>query len=215
MRALLKQLAWKVLDPVVWTVYRRAEFLGQAQAKAHSWPGAHVASTACIDKKAKIANLSGRGETITIGSRSVVLGELMTLWGGGAIEIGEDSYVGELSRIWSQTRVTVGSRVLISHLVDIHDTDSHPLPPQARHRDSRAIIAGQPIIPSEASTAAVTIKDDVWICFKATILKGVTIGRGAIVAASAVVTKDVPPMVVVAGNPARAIADVPRIGRTD
>lgn len=51
----------------------------------------------------------------------------------------------------------------------------------------------------------VTIGDDVWIGIRAIILPGVTIGKGAIVAAGAVVTKDVPPYAIVGGNPARII----------
>ena len=46
---------------------------------------------------------------------------------------------------------------------------------------------------------------DVWIGFRATLLAGVTIGSGAVVAADAVVTRDVPPYAVVAGNPARVV----------
>lgn len=53
--------------------------------------------------------------------------------------------------------------------------------------------------------ALITVKDDVWIGAGAIILPGVTIGEGAIVGAGAVVTKDVPPFAVVAGNPARII----------
>ncbi|MBE0623846.1 MAG: acyltransferase [Burkholderiales bacterium] len=52
----------------------------------------------------------------------------------------------------------------------------------------------------------VVIEDDVWVCARATILDGVTIGRGAIVAAGAVVSKSVPPYALVAGVPARVIA---------
>lgn len=51
----------------------------------------------------------------------------------------------------------------------------------------------------------VVIENDVWICFGATVLSGVTIGNGAVVAANSVVTKDVPPYAVVAGNPAQFI----------
>ncbi len=51
----------------------------------------------------------------------------------------------------------------------------------------------------------VNIGDDVWIGGGATILPGVTVGKGAVVAAAAVVTKDVPPFALVAGNPARVI----------
>ena len=51
----------------------------------------------------------------------------------------------------------------------------------------------------------VIIEDDVWIGFNATILKGVRIGRGAIVGANTVITKDVPPYTIMVGNPARAV----------
>jgi maltose O-acetyltransferase len=54
-------------------------------------------------------------------------------------------------------------------------------------------------------SSPVTIEDYVWIGSRAIILPGVTIGRGAVVAAGAVVTKDVPPLTVVAGNPARFV----------
>lgn len=54
-------------------------------------------------------------------------------------------------------------------------------------------------------TKQVIIEDYVWIASRATILPGVTVGRGAVVACGAVVTKDVPPLAVVAGIPARII----------
>ena len=53
--------------------------------------------------------------------------------------------------------------------------------------------------------AKVTIKENAWICIGAIICPGVTIGKNAIVAAGAVVTKDVPDNVVVGGNPAKII----------
>ena len=57
----------------------------------------------------------------------------------------------------------------------------------------------------QAISAPVTINDYVWIASRATILPGVTIGRGAVVAAGAVVTKDVPPLAIVGGVPAKVI----------
>ena len=53
--------------------------------------------------------------------------------------------------------------------------------------------------------AGVNIGNDVWVGFRATILPGVSIGHGAVVGAGAVVTRDVPPYAIVAGNPARII----------
>lgn len=57
------------------------------------------------------------------------------------------------------------------------------------------------------TSAPVTICDNVWIASRATILPGVTIGEGAVVAAGAVVTKDVPPYAIVGGVPARKIGE--------
>jgi acetyltransferase-like isoleucine patch superfamily enzyme len=68
------------------------------------------------------------------------------------------------------------------------------------------ILSGQGYrTPTQVISAPVVIEDDAWIGFKAIILKGVSVGRGAIVASGAVVTKDVEPWTVVAGNPAQVI----------
>jgi acetyltransferase-like isoleucine patch superfamily enzyme len=58
--------------------------------------------------------------------------------------------------------------------------------------------------------APVVLEEDVWVGANAMILKGVTVGRASIVGAGAVVTKDVPPNSIVAGNPARIIGEVPK-----
>jgi acetyltransferase-like isoleucine patch superfamily enzyme len=55
----------------------------------------------------------------------------------------------------------------------------------------------------------VIIGNSVWIGVNSTILKGVTIGEGSVVGAGSVVTKDVPPWTIVAGNPARVIREIP------
>lgn len=68
---------------------------------------------------------------------------------------------------------------------------------------------GDPWKWHHAEAAPIVIEDDVWIGEYAAIMKGVTIGKGAIVAAHAVVTKDVPAYTVVAGNPAKVVKDLP------
>ena len=73
--------------------------------------------------------------------------------------------------------------------------------------------AGHPIAPSVRNTglefaAPITVEDDVWIGGSVTILPGVTIGRGTIVAAGSVVTKDLPAGVVAAGNPCRVLRPI-------
>ena len=62
---------------------------------------------------------------------------------------------------------------------------------------------------THSDSKPITIEDNVWIGENAVILKGVQIGRGSIIACNAVVTKDVPPYTIAAGNPARIVKDIP------
>jgi len=155
---------------------------------------------------ARTQNILGQPEAIVVGAHTHVRGELLTFWNSGKIQIGEWCYIGEGTRIWSQASVSIGNYVLIAHLVDIHDTNSHPIDWQERRLDSEAILSGNDYrTPTQTLAAPVVIEDDVWIGFKASIMKGVTVGRGAIVSAGSVVTKAVEPWTVVGGNPARVI----------
>jgi acetyltransferase-like isoleucine patch superfamily enzyme len=155
---------------------------------------------------AVIDNLLGDPRAILIGAHTHVRGQLLTFWNEGSIRIGEWGYIGEGTRIWSQASITIGDHVLIAHAVDIHDTNSHPIDWKERRLDGQSILSGRGYrTPTQTISAPVIIEDDVWIGFKAIILKGVHIGRGAIVAAGAVVTKDVMAWTVVAGNPAIVI----------
>ena len=62
---------------------------------------------------------------------------------------------------------------------------------------------------THSDSKPITIEDNVWIGENAVILKGIRIGRGSIIACNAVVTKDVPPYTIAAGNPARIVKDIP------
>lgn len=157
----------------------------------------------------RIFNNSGSRDSIRIGAHSEVQGELLIEGRHGKISIGEWSYIGVESRVWSQTSVSIGNYVLISHYVDIHDTNAHPLDWRARRLDIEAVLSDAPDKrPGEVTSSAIVIEDDVWIGFRSAILKGVHIGRGAIVAAGSIVTKDVPSWSMVAGNPARIIREL-------
>lgn len=156
--------------------------------------------------EAVVRNLHGDPQRIRIGAGSLIRGELLVFAHAGEVAVGRDCYVGDGTRIWSSARVTIGNRVLISHGVEIHDTNSHPIDAGERHAHFRRIVeSGHPREGVRITARPVVIEEDAWIGFGATILKGVTIGRGAIVAAGAVVVTDVPPFSVVAGNPARVI----------
>ncbi len=170
---------------------------------------AEVDATAVVMPEAAINNLQPRSQVV-VGPRTVIRGELQTFGHGGHITIGSDCYVGAGSRLWSAVDIAVGDRVLIAHNCDIQDWNTHPLVAAERHAHFRAIMAvGHPRELRSAPGGAVVLEDDCWLGAGAAVLKGVRIGRGAVVAARSVVTKDVPALVIVAGNPARVVAEVP------
>ncbi|MBV9008366.1 MAG: acyltransferase [Verrucomicrobia bacterium] len=107
----------------------------------------------------------------------------------------------------AEARIEIGSHCLISWNVGIADSDFHPLAPVQRLIDAKALApyyANRPPRP-KLETAPVIIHDNVWIGMSAVILKGVSIGENSVVAAGAVVTRNVPPNCVVAGNPAQLV----------
>lgn len=190
---------------------------GAASPRGPSLPaGVTLDPTAVVHDSAVFRNLCRAEGAIRVGAHTHIRGEVLTFWNAGEVSIGDHCYVGEGSRIWSQASVRIGNDVLISHLVDIHDTDGHPVDAEDRVEDGRSILQGRGyFLPTKTLSAPVVIGDRVWIGFKASVLKGVRIGEGAIVAAGAVVTKDVPPFAVVAGNPAVVIRSANEASRRD
>ena len=110
------------------------------------------------------------------------------------IIIGDGTWIGKHSSIAAIDCVKIGEHVLFAGYVHITD-HSHG------YEDITRPISPQPLI----SKGPVVIEDDCWLGFSCEILSGVHIGKHSIVAARAVVTKDVPPYSIVAGNPARII----------
>lgn len=161
-----------------------------------------------IEEGASVVKLNQSG-TIRIGAGTHLNGQLLTFWNAGAITIGRQCFIGPGSRIWSQASIHIGHHVLIAHGVDIHDTNSHPLSTWDRRSDVHGVLHGPYVTPTKTLSSPVEIGDDVWIGMKSSVLKGVKIGRGAIVAAHSVVVKDVEPYSVMAGVPARVV------GRTE
>ena len=154
---------------------------------------------------ARIRNIFYKNDSIIIGQKTIIAGELLTFRHGGNIKIGDWCYLGKNSRIWSSTSIEIGNRVLIAHGVNIFDSLTHPINKKARHNQFKAIFSSGH--PSEISLdeKPITIEEDVWVGANAVILRGVHIGQGAIIGAGSVVTKDVPAHVIVAGNPAKII----------
>jgi acetyltransferase-like isoleucine patch superfamily enzyme len=151
-----------------------------------------------------VINSTNEPSQITIGKGAYICGELKTLEYGGEIRIGENSYIGYSSKIWSGENITIGKNVLISHNVHIVDTNSHEIDHLTRMDSYSKSLNNGGNYKQKGSvvTASITIEDYAWINFNAIILKGITIGKGAIIAAGSVVTKDVLPFTIVGGNPA-------------
>ena len=124
----------------------------------------------------------------------------LTRWGRepdqcGRIEVGPGTEL-SATAIISQVGVEIGAGVLFGPNVVIMDCDGH------------AVDRTVEDIPEHQKRAPVVIEDHAWIGFGAVITKGVRIGHHAVVAAHAVVTKDVPPHGVAGGNPARLIKTI-------
>ena len=112
----------------------------------------------------------------------------------GHVAIGRHSWIGPFCLVYGNGDVSIGSNVLIAAHSSIN-TVSH-------HFDRCDI----PINDQGIYCDPVTIEDDAWIGMNAVILQGVRIGKGAIVGAGAVVTRDVPPWSIVMGVPARIVS---------
>ena len=126
------------------------------------------------------------------------------LFGEGEIWVGEDAYIGDGVILSAAAGIKIGARTLIAQGVEIFDNDTHPLEAGERFRDYQFILGKgteKPAVPS----AAIVIEEDCWIGSGAFVAKGVRIGAGSVVAARSVVTRDVPPGMLVGGNPAREI----------
>jgi NDP-sugar pyrophosphorylase family protein len=121
------------------------------------------------------------------------------------LEVGADSVlVG--AQFMCGERITVGERVVISYNCVVADSDFHPHDTEMRRADTIAISpAGDPATRPPFDTSPVTIGDDVRIGIGSMVLKGVTIGEGAVVEPGSIVTRDVPAGGRVAGNPARPV----------
>ena len=112
---------------------------------------------------------------------------------GAGLRIGDGTYIGPRCVLGAGGGIRIGARVLFGAGVQILAED---------HVFQEA---GTPIVEQGVARRGVVIEDDAWIGNSAIVLDGVTVGNGAVIGAGAVVTRDVPPGAIAAGNPARVI----------
>lgn len=118
----------------------------------------------------------------------------VTVWFPEGVSVGSGSMVGENCFLDGFGGLRIGRNVLIAH-------NSSLIAEDHGYATRRIPIRRQPKTPGP-----IVVEDDVWIGCGVRVLKGVTIGQGAIIAAGAVVTKDVPPFAIVGGIPGRVLA---------
>ncbi|MEC4983869.1 MAG: acyltransferase [Oscillatoria sp. PMC 1068.18] len=151
------------------------------------YPNLSLAETVRIKGSLKVAG----SVKVTIGAGSR-LGKTVKIFGSGAVTIGSNV---SLNGCWigCQNSISIGDECLISDCY-LLDTDYHNLEPHLRHCP-----------PGAKVTAPIIIERNVWVGANATVLKGVSIGEDSVVGLGSVVRKDVPPGVVVIGNPQQIV----------
>jgi len=148
------------------------------------------------------------GGSISLGKDSIIDCRIDFDSPHGNVTIGERSYLGACHLV-CHTGISVGHDVIVSWGVTVVDHDSHSVYWDERKQDVADWRSGGKNWKT-VKIAPVRIADRVWIGFGASVLKGVCIGEGAVVAASSVVTRDVEPYTLVAGNPAQLVRRLER-----
>lgn len=149
---------------------------------------------------------------VSIGERCLIKAQFTFETPQGEIHIGNNTHIGGAHFI-CRTRIDVGNDVTMAWGITLYDHDSHSTNWEYRQHDNEQcykdyIETGNNIAHkdwSHVNSAPIRIEDKVWIGMDVLVLKGVTVGEGSVVAARSVVTKDVPPYSLVAGNPARVV----------
>ena len=147
--------------------------------------------------------IAGMKRNITIGKRST-FGRGTVLWAPNRMTIGDNVYIGKYCTL--QADMEIGNNIEIANHVGLIGKYDHDYTAVGKSIKDAPWI-GDRDYHFKGKDQKLVIEDDVWIGYGAVIFTGVTVHRGAIVAAGAVVNRDVPPYSIVAGNPAKAVSE--------
>lgn len=156
---------------------------------------------------------------VHVGEYSHVGGTYVFERGIGSVTIGNKSSIGSGCKIIcaQEEGIHIGNNVMLSWDCTVMDSNAHSLDPDIRANDAydwkAGVDAGRMGVYkdwSQVSSGPIHIEDNVWIGFECAILKGVRIGKGAVIGARSMVTRDVAPYCVYAGSPARFVSFVPK-----
>lgn len=151
------------------------------------------------------------GGRLYVGSQSLVRAEMVYERPNVSISIGSRTFVGR-GLFTIAEKLTIGDDVMISWNVTIADHNSHSISFSERRHDVTDALVGRKDWEN-IRIEPVVVQNKVWIGFGASILRGVSIGEGAVVAANSVVTKNVDAWTIVGGNPARELRRIPEKDR--
>jgi len=156
-------------------------------------PGLEAGVRVRLDPTARIR--TRLDDRVTLGDECAIEPGAILYTHGGEIHIGRRTLVGPYCALYGSGGIRVGNDVLIG---------PHSVLVAGNHRFDRLDL---PIREQGDDLIGIRVESDVWIAAHAVILDGVTVGSGSVIAAGAVVNRDVPPFAVVAGVPCRVIAD--------
>lgn len=147
------------------------------------------------------------GAVVVLGNDGLFHGQIVTETSAAEVLIGNNVFLGGGSLIDCVESISIEDDVLISYRCIIADSDNHNIAYSQRKKDLQNWKKGQHDWGT-INTSPIQICKGVWLGTSVIVLKGVTIGEGSVVGAGSVVTKDVPPWTIVAGNPAKVIREL-------
>ena len=196
----------RALDPVYRFIshvrYLKSEFVDRVSVAFYRYPVLRSVCTSVGERlrMEQVPSISGPvkvfiGDDVYLSGTFTVMSA--RIFPDPELRIGNRTFIGASSVFSVAKCVEIGDDVLIASGCYVSDYSAHPLDPELR-------IAGEEVTPEEVRP--IKICNKAWLGRGAVVLPGVTIGEGAVVGASAVVTKDVPPGHICVGNPGRLLS---------
>ena len=196
-RAIFREKKCRKIKSIYWSMKSGGEFIIAPKTKIILSKGAKISVRDHL-----YANITWNGKQniparITVGENAKFNVDYFRCYDGAQIYVADNAelvfksgYINAGAKIYCYEKISIGEDVKIADEVIIRDSDNHEL-----------------LREEYKKSAPITIGNHVWIGMRAMILKGVTIGDGAVIAAGAVVTKDVPPNTLWGGVPAKCLKE--------
>lgn len=158
---------------------------------------------------------------VTIGKKGIINAQFIFESGKGEVIIGDNVHLGGVTFI-SRNKIEIHNDVTMAWGIVIYDHNSHSIYWEERKNDNQQCYDdyvncnGNNVVHKDwtnVADAPIVVESKVWVGFDVTILKGVTVGEGSVIGAKSVVTKNVEPWTVVAGNPAVVVKYLPEYNK--